>query len=81
METSTLFDSYCIGEIRTYLDGETVIEEGDSDSGVYVIMKGAVKVRKRSARGMVTIDRLKEGGRSSGKWFFSEGGMEREARR
>jgi len=39
----------------------TIIEEGTKGDWVYVILKGKVKVKKRTPLGLVTIDTLGEG--------------------
>jgi CRP-like cAMP-binding protein len=77
MSTNSVFESYIL-EHRTYADGETIIEEGSMDSRAYVVMKGTVKVRKRTAKSMVTIDTLKEG-EVFGEMVFLEGGEGRRS--
>lgn len=39
----------------------TIIEEGATGDWVYVVLEGKVKVKKRTTKGIVTIDTLKEG--------------------
>ena len=39
----------------------TIIEEGAKGDWVYVVLKGRVKVKKRTPKGTVTIDTLGEG--------------------
>ncbi len=67
-----MFEPYIV-EVRTYSDGETIIEEGSAGSWIHVIVQGSVKVKKRTAKGMVTIDTLKEGD-VFGEMVFLEGG-------
>src|SRR5512136_710347 len=70
MHTALL--SYIVGE-TTYSDGEVIIEEGSQGSWVYVILEGSAKVKKRTPKGMITIDILREGG-VFGEMVFLEGG-------
>ena len=46
---------------ETYQDNIPIIREGSGGDWVYVILEGKVKVKKMSAKGMVTIDSLKVG--------------------
>ena len=64
--------SYIVGE-TTYSDGEVIIEEGSQGSWVYVILEGSAKVKKRTPKGMITIDILREG-EVFGEMVFLEGG-------
>jgi CRP-like cAMP-binding protein len=66
MRTDTVFDAYVV-EVKTYNAGDVIIEEGSFGSWIYVILEGSVKVRKATAKRMVTIDTLKEG-EVLGKW-------------
>src|SRR5512139_3058137 len=72
MSTDTVFDPYVV-EVRTYAGGDVIIEEGSFGSWIYVILEGSVKVKKRTAKGMVTIDALNEG-EVFGEMVFLEGG-------
>ncbi len=72
MSTNPAFDAY-IMEVKTYSGGDVIIEEGSFGSWIYVILEGLVKVKKRTAKGMVTIDSLKEG-EVFGEMVFLEGG-------
>ena len=65
-------DSYIVEE-TTHSDGEVIIEEGSRGSWIYVILKGSAKVKKRTPKGMVTIDVLREG-EVFGEMTFLEGG-------
>jgi CRP-like cAMP-binding protein len=60
MNIDPAFHTYIVEE-AVFPDGEVVIEEGSMGSWVYVILEGKAKVKKRTSRGMVTIDTLKEG--------------------
>ena len=40
---------------------EVIIEEGSKGDWVYVVLKGHVKVKKRTPKGLVAIDTLSEG--------------------
>jgi len=64
--------SYIVEE-TTYLDGEVIIEEGSQGSWIYVILEGSAKVKKRTPKGMITIDILREG-EVFGEMVFLEGG-------
>ena len=57
-------DGLVIGYIASeevYPDKTVIIEEGGKGSWVYVILEGRVKVIKRTRKGVVTLDTLKEG--------------------
>ena len=64
--------SYVVEE-TAYSDGEVIIEEGSKGSWIYVILEGSAKVKKRTPRGMITIDILREG-EVFGEMVFLEGG-------
>ena len=72
MSTDTVFDPY-VAEVRTYNGGDVIIEEGSFGSWIYVVLGGSVKVKKTTAKRMVTIDTLKEG-EVFGEMVFLEGG-------
>lgn len=72
MSTNPAFDAYIV-EVKTYSGGDVIIEEGSFGSWICVILEGLVKVKKRTAKGMVTIDSLKEG-EVFGEMVFLEGG-------
>jgi CRP-like cAMP-binding protein len=72
MSVDSVFDPYIV-DVRTYPDGEMIIEEGSRGSWIHVVLEGSVKVKKRTAKGMVTIDTLKEG-EIFGEMVFLEGG-------
>jgi CRP/FNR family cyclic AMP-dependent transcriptional regulator len=56
-----------------YPNASVIIEEGTVGDWVYVILEGSAKVRKKSPKGMVTVDTLKEGD-VFGEMGFLEGG-------
>jgi CRP-like cAMP-binding protein len=64
--------SYIVEE-TTYSDREVIIEEGSKGSWIYVILEGIAKVKKRTPKGMVTVDILREG-EVFGEMAFLEGG-------
>ena len=72
MSKDTAFDPYVV-EVRTYNDGDVIIEEGSFGSWIYVILEGSVRVKKTTAKRIVTIDTLKEG-EVFGEMVFLEGG-------
>jgi len=65
--------SYIVEE-TIYHDREVIIEEGTKGSWIYVILEGIAKVKKRTPKGMVTVDFLREG-EVFGEMAFLEGGM------
>ena len=65
--------SYVVEE-TTYSDREVIIEEGSKGSWIYVILEGIAKVKKRTPKGMVTVDILREG-EVFGEITFLEAGM------
>jgi len=72
MSKDTAFDPYVV-EVRTFSDGDVIIEEGSFGSWIYVILEGSVRVKKTTAKRIVTIDTLKEG-EIFGEMVFLEGG-------
>jgi len=56
-----------------YPDGSVIVEEGTVGDWVYVILEGTVKVRKKTPKGLVTVDLLKDGD-VFGEMGFLEGG-------
>jgi CRP-like cAMP-binding protein len=56
-----------------YPNESVIIEEGTVGDWVYVILEGSAKVRKKTPKGMVTVDTLKEGD-VFGEMGFLEGG-------
>ena len=72
MSIDAAFDPYVV-EVKTYAGGDVIIEEGSFGSWIYVILEGSVKVKKTTAKRIVTIDTLKEG-EVFGEMVFLEGG-------
>ena len=62
-----------IAEEMSYSNGDVIIEEGSQGTWIYVILEGSAKVKKRTPRGIVTIDTLGEG-EVFGEMVFLEGG-------
>ena len=60
MEIPPEFYEYVVSE-ENYPHGTVLIREGDSGDWMYVILEGRAKVKKKSSKGSVTIDTLKEG--------------------
>ena len=57
-------ESFLYGHIvkeEVFPDQTTIIEEGKYGDWVYVVMEGRVKTKKRTSKGMFTIDTLGEG--------------------
>ena len=50
-----------ISQEEEYNKGDTIIKEGSRGEWVYIILEGSVKVKKMTAKGLVTVDTLKEG--------------------
>jgi len=72
MNIDPVFEAYVL-EVKTYADGDVIIEEGSFGSWIYLILEGAVKVKKTTAKRMVNIDTLREG-EVFGEMVFLEGG-------
>lgn len=59
-----VLDSFIYGYIakeEVFRPQTLILEEGAKGDWVYVVLEGKVKVRKRTPKGMVTIDTLGEG--------------------
>ena len=50
-----------ISHEEKYEKGHTLIKEGTQGDWVYLILEGTVKVKKMTAKGLVTVDTLMEG--------------------
>jgi len=50
-----------IAKEEDYSDNDYIIKEGTSGDWVYIILEGKVKVKKMTAKGLITVDTLKEG--------------------
>jgi len=62
-----------------YESGETIVEEGTRGDWVYIILEGEVKVTKRTAAGIVTMDTLKKGAIIGDMALFGKAQAERSA--
>ncbi|MCF8130663.1 MAG: cyclic nucleotide-binding domain-containing protein [Deltaproteobacteria bacterium] len=60
MDVGSLLSAY-MADQETYKSGDVIIEEGTKGDWVYIVLEGQVKVTKRTAVGMLTIDVLKKG--------------------
>ncbi len=40
-----------IGQVRTYRSDEVIFREGDAGDGLFIVLRGAVRISKRSATG------------------------------
>ncbi len=60
MNIEPIISAY-IADYEDYQSGEVIIEEGSTGDWVYIVLKGRVKVTKRTSVGMLAIDVLKEG--------------------
>jgi CRP-like cAMP-binding protein len=72
MVIEPLVYEYILGELK-YPNEAIIIEEGSRGSWIYVVLAGRVKVKKRTATGMVTVDTLGEG-EIFGEMVLLEGG-------
>ncbi len=52
--------NYVVSE-ETHPDKSVIIKEGGHSNWVYLLLEGKVKVKKRTPKGFLTIDTLKEG--------------------
>ena len=78
MEIHQLFQNYLTNE-ETYESGEIIVEEGTKRDWVYIILEGQVKVTKRTAAGIVTIDTLKKDAIFGEMALFGKAQAERSA--
>ena len=62
-----------------YPNESVIIEEGTVGDWVYVILEGSAKVRKKTPKGLVTVDTLKEGDVFGDMGFLSGGKRLRSA--
>ena len=62
-----------------YPNESGIIEEGTVGDWVYVILEGSAKVRKKTPKGLVTVDTLKEGDVFGEMGFLSGGKRLRSA--
>lgn len=57
---SNLVYEYVLSE-ENYSEGAMIIEEGSHGDSIYVVLKGQVKIQKKTPKGTVAIDTLEEG--------------------
>jgi CRP-like cAMP-binding protein len=69
---------YIIEEL-TYSNGDVILEEGAHGNWVCIIMKGHVKVKKKTDKGIVTLATLSEGDIIGEMTFLEGGGTHRSA--
>jgi CRP-like cAMP-binding protein len=50
-----------VAKEERYKDNDYIIKEGARGDWVYLVLEGTVKVKKMTAKGLITIDILKEG--------------------
>jgi CRP/FNR family transcriptional regulator, cyclic AMP receptor protein len=50
-----------IAKEERYKEGDYIVREGTRGDWVYLVLEGTVKVKKMTAKGLITIDILKEG--------------------
>lgn len=72
MAVNSLVYQYMVSE-ENYPENAVIIEEGSSGNWVYVLLEGQLKVRKRTPKGMATVDTLKEGAIFGEIAFFQKG--------
>jgi CRP-like cAMP-binding protein len=69
---------YIIEEL-TYSKGDVILEEGAHGNWVCIIMKGHVKVKKKTDKGIITLATLSEGDIIGEMAFLEGGGTHRSA--
>ncbi len=72
MEVDPRIYSYVVSE-ETFLDQAIIIEEGSRNDWVYLVLEGTVLIKKRTAKGLITLGKLGEGS-IFGEMAFLEGG-------
>jgi CRP-like cAMP-binding protein len=60
MTIDEIVQSYTV-DVKTYPDKAVIIKEGSEGDWVYKILEGCAKIKKRTPKGMVTLDTFKEG--------------------
>ena len=60
MALESFIHGYIVKE-EVFPDQATIIEEGKYGDWVYIVMEGRVKTKKRTSKGMLTINTLGEG--------------------
>ena len=61
------------GESRCYTKGETIIEEGEDNHHLYLVLKGTVEVLKKSEKGMQKIAEIGTAGSLGEMSIFDPG--------
>ena len=51
---------YVVNE-QLYLDGTVIVEESSVGNWIFVILEGSARVKKKTDKGQITLDVLKEG--------------------
>ena len=69
----------CIIEELPYSNGDVILEEGAHGNWVCIIMKGHVKVKKKTDKGIITLGTLSEGDIIGEMAFLEGGGIHRSA--
>lgn len=69
---------YVVSE-ESFPDKAYVFKEGGSGDWIYVILEGRVKIKKQTAKGLLTIDTLSEGDIIGEIALFKEGTAKRNA--
>ena len=72
MAINKIIYSYVVNE-ESYQDQEEIIAEGAKGNWAYLILEGKVKIKKKTAKGIVTIDTLEEGAIFGEMGLFAEG--------
>jgi CRP-like cAMP-binding protein len=78
MSIDSAIPGYIIEEL-TYSKGDVILEEGAHGNWVCIIMKGHVKVKKKTDKGIITLATLSEGDIIGEMAFLEGGGTHRSA--
>lgn len=78
MSINQIIYDYVISE-ETHSKGDVIIHEGSRNDTVYVILKGHVKIKKKTSRGQVTLATLKKGALLGESAFLTDGHKDRTA--
>ena len=68
-----------IAKEESYQDNDYIVREGSKGYWIYVILEGKVKVKKKTPKGLVTINTLTEGDIYGETILWQEGKGERTA--
>jgi len=60
MAVDPRLQAYVVNE-QLYLDGTVIVEEGSVGNWVFVVLEGSARVKKKTDKGQITLDVLKEG--------------------